>query len=82
MMADVDDPLFLQVKEAGTSVLEPYAGKSIYANHGQRVITGQRPRSTTFWPAEYFRRRAVATESNLIIFSDDPDATEKLVDKI
>ena len=32
--------------------------------------------------AEYFRRRAAATESNLIIFSDDPDATEKLVDKI
>jgi uncharacterized protein (DUF2252 family) len=40
MMADVDDPLFLQVKEAGASVLEPYAGKSIYANHGQRVVTG------------------------------------------
>ena len=32
--------------------------------------------------AEYFRRRAAASESNLIIFSDDPDATEKLVDKI
>ena len=42
MMADVDDPLFLQVKEAGTSVLEPYAGKSIYANHGQRVVNGLR----------------------------------------
>jgi hypothetical protein len=32
--------------------------------------------------AEYFRRRAAAAESNAIIFSDDPDATEKLVDKI
>jgi hypothetical protein len=42
MMADVDDPLFLQVKEAGTSVLEPYAGNSIYANHGQRVVNGLR----------------------------------------
>jgi hypothetical protein len=42
MMADVDDPLFLQVKEAGSSVLEPYAGKSIYENHGQRVVTGLR----------------------------------------
>jgi len=42
MMADVDDPLFLQIKEAGTSVLEPYAGKSIYANHGQRVVNGLR----------------------------------------
>jgi hypothetical protein len=42
MMAEVDDPLFLQVKEAGPSVLEPYAGKSIYANHGQRVVNGLR----------------------------------------
>ena len=31
--------------------------------------------------AEYFRQRAAA-ESNVVIFSDDPDATEKLVDKI
>jgi uncharacterized protein (DUF2252 family) len=41
-MADDDDPLFLQVKEARASVLEPYAGKSVYANHGQRVVAGQR----------------------------------------
>ena len=32
--------------------------------------------------AEYFRRRAAAVESNRAIFSDDPDATEKLIDKI
>ena len=32
--------------------------------------------------AEYFRRRAAAAESNVVIFSDDPGATEKLVDKI
>ncbi|HYX50166.1 MAG TPA: DUF2252 family protein, partial [Ktedonobacteraceae bacterium] len=37
-----DDPLFLQVKEAEASVLEPYAGKSAYANHGERVVQGQR----------------------------------------
>jgi uncharacterized protein (DUF2252 family) len=42
MMAADDDVLFLQVKEAGTSVLEPYVGKSVYANHGQRVVAGQR----------------------------------------
>lgn len=36
------DPLFLQVKEARASVLEPYAGKSLHPNHGQRVIEGQR----------------------------------------
>ena len=39
---DVDDPIFLQAKEAGASVLEPYLGKSAYSNHGQRVVEGQR----------------------------------------
>ena len=42
MMAGSDDPLFLQVKEARESVLEPYAGKSAYASQGQRVVAGQR----------------------------------------
>ena len=36
------DPLFIQVKEARISVLEPYAGKSIYSNNGQRVVYGYR----------------------------------------
>jgi uncharacterized protein (DUF2252 family) len=35
------DPLFLQVKEANASVLEPYAGASEFTNHGQRVVAGQ-----------------------------------------
>jgi uncharacterized protein (DUF2252 family) len=39
---DGDDPLFLQIKEADASVLEPYWGKSDYANHGERVVQGQR----------------------------------------
>ena len=42
LMAGDRDPLFLQVKEARRSVLEPYAGKSIYPNHGQRVVNGYR----------------------------------------
>ena len=42
MMGGADDVLFLQVKEANASVLEPYAGQSTYANHGQRVVMGQR----------------------------------------
>jgi uncharacterized protein (DUF2252 family) len=42
MMAGENDPLFLQVKEARSSVLEAYAGKSRYANRGQRVVAGQR----------------------------------------
>ena len=39
---DDDDPLFLQFKEAEASVLEPFLGKSEFANHGQRVVEGQR----------------------------------------
>jgi uncharacterized protein (DUF2252 family) len=39
---DNDDPLFLQAKEAEASVLEPFVGKSEFANHGQRVVEGQR----------------------------------------
>jgi uncharacterized protein (DUF2252 family) len=39
---DTSDPLFLQVKEAERSVLEDFAGASKYANHGQRVVAGQR----------------------------------------
>jgi uncharacterized protein (DUF2252 family) len=39
---DTNDPLFLQVKETGPSVLEPVLGRSPYRNHGQRVVEGQR----------------------------------------
>jgi uncharacterized protein (DUF2252 family) len=38
---DGSDPMFLQIKEAQTSVLEEFAGFSGYANHGQRVVVGQ-----------------------------------------
>jgi uncharacterized protein (DUF2252 family) len=36
------DPLFLQIKEARPSVLEPYAGTSVFPNQGQRVVDGYR----------------------------------------
>jgi uncharacterized protein (DUF2252 family) len=39
---DDQDPLFLQIKEAEPSVLEPFLGPSEFSNHGQRVVTGQR----------------------------------------
>ena len=42
LMASRHDPLFLQFKQAGPSVLEAYAGKSLHANHGQRVVHGCR----------------------------------------
>jgi len=41
-MADSDDPLILQSKQARESVLEPYAGKSQFDHHGQRIVVGQR----------------------------------------
>jgi len=42
LMAGPEDPLLLQFKEARRSVLEPYAGRSQYANQGERVVVGQR----------------------------------------
>ena len=36
------DPLFLQVKEAGRSALEPSAGRSRLRHPGHRVVSGQR----------------------------------------
>ena len=39
---DNQDPLFLQMKEAQPSVLEEFAGRSVYRNEGHRVVSGQR----------------------------------------
>jgi uncharacterized protein (DUF2252 family) len=39
---DQADPLFLQIKEAQPSVLEPFAGRSRVRNQGHRVVQGQR----------------------------------------
>ncbi len=39
---DENDPLFLQVKEAGPSVLEGYVKSSAYKHYGHRVVAGQR----------------------------------------
>jgi uncharacterized protein (DUF2252 family) len=35
-------PLFLQIKEAQASVLEPFTSRTEFSNHGQRVVAGQR----------------------------------------
>ena len=54
------DPLFLQVKEARPSVLEPFAGASLFPNHGQRVVNGYRlmqPASDMFLGWSQGRRR-------------------------
>jgi uncharacterized protein (DUF2252 family) len=39
---DDSDPLFLQVKQARPSLLEPYLGRSAYEHPGRRVVAGQR----------------------------------------
>jgi uncharacterized protein (DUF2252 family) len=42
LLGDDDrDPLFLQLKEAGASVLEPFVGASAFVHHGRRVVEGQ-----------------------------------------
>jgi uncharacterized protein (DUF2252 family) len=42
LMLGVDDePLVLQLKEAGASVLEAFAGRTRLQNHGERVVAGQ-----------------------------------------
>jgi uncharacterized protein (DUF2252 family) len=44
---DGGDPLFLQLKEADSSVLEPYLGRSPLENHAERVVAGQRAMQAT-----------------------------------
>ena len=39
---DGQDPLFLQLKEAESAVLEEFLQDSEFENHGERVVTGQR----------------------------------------
>lgn len=42
LLAGENDSVFLQVKEARRSVLEPFAGPSEFMHQGQRVVVGQR----------------------------------------
>jgi uncharacterized protein (DUF2252 family) len=64
--AEGDDPLFMQLKEAEASVLEPYLGASPHKNHGERVVVGQRMMQaasdiflgwTTFGGRDYYARQ-------------------------
>ena len=42
MQADIDDALILQIKQALASVLQRFTEPSAFANHGERVVRGQR----------------------------------------
>jgi len=64
--SEADDPLFMQLKEAQASVLEPYLGANPYPNHGERVVVGQRKMQaasdillgwTTFNGRDYYGRQ-------------------------
>jgi uncharacterized protein (DUF2252 family) len=44
------DPLLIQIKEAVSSVLTPYVGRSGYERHGERVVVGQRLMQATSDP--------------------------------
>ncbi|RYV52352.1 DUF2252 domain-containing protein [Pengzhenrongella frigida] len=57
---DASDPLLLQLKEAKPSVLEPYAGPSVYETQGRRVVEGQRFMQTASDPLlGWYRLRAL-----------------------
>jgi uncharacterized protein (DUF2252 family) len=87
LMSATNDPLFLQFKEAVTSVLEPYAGQSVYPHHGQRVVIGQRmmqPASdlflgwvskvkTTDGPRDFYVRQLRDTKIKPLLETFDPD---------
>lgn len=83
LMSASNDPLFLQVKEAVPSVLEPFAGASEYAHHGERVVMGQRlsqPASDMFlgWTTgldgvQYYVRQLRDVKISVMVESFDSD---------
>jgi uncharacterized protein (DUF2252 family) len=65
---DLQDPLFLQLKEAQASVLEPFLGASEFTNHGRRVVAGQRlMQSTTDIMLGWTRIEVYGTESDFYV---------------
>jgi uncharacterized protein (DUF2252 family) len=78
-----DTPLFLQVKQAQASVLEPFVGPAAHATHGERVVAGQRlmqASSDIFlgWAEagghEYYLRQLRDLKGSVDIDTIDPDA--------
>jgi hypothetical protein len=65
---DLEDPLFLQLKEAQASVLEPFLGASGFPNHGMRVVAGQRlMQSTTDIMLGWTRIEGYGAESDFYV---------------
>jgi len=85
LMGDDGDPLFLQVKQARASVLEPYAGRSAFHNHGQRVVNGYRlmqPASDVFLgyshgpKRDFFIRQLRDTKISILVENFDRSEME------
>ena len=77
------DPLFLQVKEASESVLEEHLSRSVYQNHGRRVVEGQHLMqaasdvflgwSRVVWGREYYWRQLRDWKVSVDVERMDPD---------
>jgi len=66
----------------GQPIIVGHHSKKRHRSHLKRIDQHFAKAAQHHDTAEHYRRRAAALESNRAIFSDDPDATEKLVDKI
>jgi hypothetical protein len=72
----------LEMIPLGQPILVGHHSEKRHRSHLKRIDQHFAKAAQHHDTAEYYRRRAAALESNRAIFSDDPDATEKLVDKI
>ena len=72
----------LEMIPVGQPILVGHHSEKRHRSHLKRIDQHFAKAAQHHDTAEHYRRRAAALESNRAIFSDDPDATEKLVDKI
>jgi hypothetical protein len=72
----------LETIPLGQPILVGHHSEKRHRSHLKRIDQHFAKAAQQHDTAEHYRRRAAALESNRAIFSDDPDATEKLVDKI
>lgn len=89
---DADDPLFLQVKEVGQSVLAPYASTAFnFDNNGLRVVTGQRMiqgspdiflgwgRSIDANSSHYYVRQLADMKGSFKMVENDPRGSDRVL---
>ena len=72
----------LEMIPLGQPILVGHHSEKRHRSHLKRIDQHFAKAQEHHEKAEHYRRRVTALESNRAIFSDDPDASEKLVDKI